>query len=239
MIKKAVVLAAGKGTRMLSITGEKSKEMLLLNNKPIILYSIEEAFKADCEEICIVLNKEKRDLLDYLHVLIKSDPRVKIIFREPAGMMDALYSVKDFVNNDAFFVILPDMLYIDEINATERVKEAYNKFNHCIIGLTRATGELGKGSFAKVTRVDNNIYQVQGITEFSGDVRFFGRYIFTPEIFHYLEKLPHEESEKDLLLEIIKNDKLYGVLFEKNVFDTGIPKGYISAKKSLEGYKYL
>ncbi len=237
MIKRAVILAAGKGTRMQAVARGVSKEMLLLHNKPIIFYSIKEALEAGCTEICIVLNRAKKDLLDYLTEQQMQGIPITFVFREPQGIIDALSATKDFVKYDNFSVILPDMLHFGEQNATRHVCKTCEDFNKHVIALIPEQKKFGTGEYAAVQKINKEVFLVNDITNNPKDnLRFFGRYAFLNSVFSDLERCPHEESEIALLRTFIKQNMLYGCLLDGKMFDAGIPEGYQEAKKALKNY---
>jgi len=232
---KAVILAAGKGTRMLDITKGYSKEMLLLNNKPIIDYSIEEALKEGCSEICVVTNKSKKDLNQYLEGMKNKGLPVRVLFREPNGIMDAINSTKEFVKNDNFILMLPDTICLSNPSPTRLLINEFSKRGKPAICLMRNEPWFGKGFFVDIKRGKGSLFKIKGFTRGEiSDLKVFGRYILTPRIFSYISQDNLEESEVGLLNKLIEVDGLYGVLLESCVFDTGVPEGYVRAKKSIE-----
>lgn len=233
-MKKAVILAAGKGTRMISITNGMSKEMLILNNKPILEYSINEAFTAGCTDLCIVINEEKKDILNYIEKRKKEGANIKIILREPNGIMDAIYATKDFVGNNSFCLILPDMISLKKQSIIKDLIAPYEKYKKSIIGIIKPEENFGEGYYADVEKINENLFSVKNITLQKTDYRFFGRYVFSPDIFGLIEKNIYNKSESILLDYLIKKDRLNAYLIKDEVFDTGIPEGYLKAlNKSL------
>ncbi len=235
MIRKAVILAAGKGTRMREVTNGSSKEMLRINNIPIIEYSISEALEAGCEEILIVISENKKDLRDYIRLRKEQGLPIRTLSREPKGIMDAIYSVKEFSDNEPFALILPDMINIAKKNATLILIETYKKFNKCVIALIIDDDKFGKGYYAGTSIIEKEIYKIFNITTEKNKFRFFGRYVFSPIIFEILKNLPHEESEVSLLRELIKEENLYGALLDGLFFDTGITEGYQKTREYFKG----
>ncbi len=238
MIKKAVILAAGKGTRMLEITSGASKEMLMLKNKPIILYSIKEALDAGCTNICIVIDSTKKDLHDYLVQLRTEKFPITIIFREPRGIMDAITATKDFVEQDDFTLLLPDMLHFGNKNATKQVCETCEAFKKNVIAVINEPERFGKGNYAAGEEIAKDVISITSIH--AGEkmgLGLFGRYAFLNSVFSYLGKLSPEESELLLLNKMIEEKKLYGTLLEGDFYDTGIPEGYFATKYALKRAK--
>lgn len=230
MIKKAIILAAGKGMRTQVLTNGLSKEMLILNGQPLIYYSIMEALDVGCSEVGIIINETKKDLYNYLLEQKTLGLPIIIITKDSRGMIDSMGAASDFINGEPFCMLLPDMLYTGKPNALKQIIAAFDEFNSSVVGLFNDTPVVGKGWYAKLSNIKNNIFSVDSI-ESSGNVRFFGRYVFNKEIIFYLNQFSPEESEKRLLDLIILKHKLLGVFFEKDLFDTGTPEGYFHAQK--------
>ncbi len=238
MIKKAVILAAGKGTRMNAITRGASKEMLMLKNKPVIAYTIHEALTSGCTQIAVVLNKSKDDLYQYI---VKEQERglpISFIFREPCGIMDAINAAEDFANKEQFAVLLPDMLHFGEIPAIKATILASEQLQSNIIALVEEKPYFGAGAYAKTEQVGTDTFIIKDILVSSkSNLRFFGRYVFMSKIFDYLHSIPCEESEAVLLNALILDGALHGFLLKGTIFDVGIPEGYLAAKSVLEEMK--
>jgi UTP-glucose-1-phosphate uridylyltransferase len=235
MIRKALILAAGKGTRMSSVTNDNSKEMIKVNNRPLIDYSIEEASEAGCADICVVVNSSKKDLIEHLNKEKERGANITLIFREPNGIIDAIMSAENFLNGEPFALFLPDMLSLKKPGAIQKLLGVFDSFGKPVIGLVKETEQIGRGAYAKARKLGENnkdIFIVEGISFSCPDkIRFFGRYVLPSKTFEYLRNLENAESEAGLLEIFIAREKLYGVLLEDGVFDAGNPEGYSSAKK--------
>ncbi|QQG39806.1 MAG: NTP transferase domain-containing protein [Candidatus Aenigmatarchaeota archaeon] len=109
---KCVVLAAGKGTRMLPLTKDKPKHMIPVNGKPFVEYIVESLNKAGIDEIALIVNYKKEVLEDYLR---QAHPDVAIIDQEePKGTGHAILAAEKFVNGESFVVLMGDNLYSPE-----------------------------------------------------------------------------------------------------------------------------
>ena len=213
-----------------------SKEMLTLKNKFLIEYAIDEALEAGAEKIGVVINQSKKDLGSFLRKKISEKYPIEIIYREPKGIMDALLSVKYFVNGEPFCVILPDMIYLDKPNAIQKLISCFkNRKKGIMIGLFKESKDFNDCYPYAEFEKNGEIVAVKNITRNSKEkIRFFGRYIFPPTIFEEIENIPLQDSEKPIIDEAIKRKSLFGVILNENAFDLGTPERFIFAKKVLE-----
>lgn len=235
MIKKAVILAAGLGTRMKSVTNNSSKEMLLLQGKPIISFAIKEALESGCNEIGILIAPEKKDLENYLLKEKEKGLPIKIIYKEPKGLMDSISAMESFVANESFGMIFPDMLVFGKHPALSQLIKEFNKYKKPIIGLIQFNPKFGKAWRMEGSKINDSLFDVKLILkESTSNIRFFPRYVFPENTFKLVKNLPLTESEVPLLEEFIKTIGLQGILLEGESFDAGAPEGYLEAKKILD-----
>ena len=186
IISKAVIPAAGIGTRMLPVTKVIPKELFPINNKPIIQYSVEEAAEAGIKEICIIISPSKNIIKDYflkppdnhikndknilnLSTLLKN---VTISFsyqEQPLGLAHAINCAKDFIGDNNFAVLLPDNIYFTETPYIKALIDSHQNNSVTWIGLTKITGgdERGFSNCGKcdVVRINQNEYRIQKISE--------------------------------------------------------------------------
>ncbi|MCT8140353.1 UTP--glucose-1-phosphate uridylyltransferase [Anaerobacillus sp. CMMVII] len=237
-VKKAIIPAAGYGTRNLPITKVLPKEMFPIGGKPAIQYIVEEAVDAGIEEILIVVSRNKNMILDYfdrsleletflektnkLHLLEKASiPNIHIQYiRQPyaEGLGDAVALGKLFVKNEPFAVILPDDIFLCRRKvALAQLIETYNEHHSSVIGLQKVKPELLKNyGVIKGEKLKGRQYQITDIVEKPensppSDLAVTGRYIFNPTIFTYLEKL-----EQGVGGEIQLTDAIKDLLAEEN-----------------------
>lgn len=215
MVKKAVIPAAGYGTRNLPITKVLPKEMFPINGRPAIDYIVEEAERAGVTEILIVLSRSKSMIMDYYdrsleleafleyknkqHLLDKIKIRnVHIQYvRQPFanGLGDAIKLAKAFVGNDPFAVLLPDEIMLSKKKSPlVNLIEVYNKYNGNVIGVQKEHEELLKNyGVIRGAKMKSNTYELLDIVEKPknnppSNLAVVGRYILKPAIFAYLEK---------------------------------------------------
>ena len=218
-IKKAVIPAAGLGTRMLPATKTVPKEMLPLVDKPVIQYIIEEAVASGIEDILIVTNRAKSAMDDYfdyapeleesllqagklteLEAVCRSADIANIFYvrqKETKGLGHAVWRAKRFVGDEPFAVLLGDDIMMAETPVTKQLIDAAEKYGATAVGTQKVTPEaISRYSSLKVSMLEDRVYKVTDVNEkpspaeaFS-DFAILGRYILTSEIFDVLEKIP-------------------------------------------------
>jgi UTP--glucose-1-phosphate uridylyltransferase len=216
MVKKAIIPAAGYGTRSLPITKVIPKEMFPIGEKPAIHYIVEEAVASGIEQILVVVSRTKSLIVDYFDTslelesflekenkthLIKelSIPDVQIYYTRQQyakGLGDAINLGKEFINNEPFAVLLPDDIVISKNKpALKQLIESYEKKGSSVIGLNRVPlDELKNYGVVQGEFTNNHLINVRDIVEKPkadppSDLAVIGRYVFSPAIFQCLEKL--------------------------------------------------
>lgn len=218
-VRKAVILAAGFGTRVLPATKSMPKEMLTVVDKPAIQYIVEEVSKAGIKDILIVISRgktvvedhfdrspelekqllasEKKDAYDEV-VKIPQLARIQFIRQqEMKGTGDAVMAAKSFVGNEPFVVLYGDDVIIGDDPATAQVCRAYEEYGKGCVAIKEVPTELVmKYSSLKVQLKKDNVYDVSDMIEKPQPDQMFsnfailGRCVLPPSIFDILEKLP-------------------------------------------------
>ena len=218
-IRKAIIPAAGLGTRVLPASKSCPKEMLPIVDKPAIQYIVEEAVKAGITDILIITNRgkgiiedhfdhsvelenmlEKRGRTDTLEELNNLANMANIYYlrqKETRGLGDAVLRAKQFVGGEPFAVLYGDDVIIGEIPAIGELIEAYETFGKSVVGIKEVSDELVvKYSSLKTERIDSMNYNVTDMiekpsleTKFS-NFSVLGRCVLDNEIFGILEKTP-------------------------------------------------
>ena len=162
-VRKAVITAAGWGTRFLPVTRSQPKEMLPLVDKPLIQYSVEEAVKSGIEQVIMVTAMGKRAIEDYfdrsmelehflerkgetelLRKMLEISSLTDICFvrqKEPLGLGHAILMVKDIVGNEPFAVMLPDDIIDGKVPALKQMMAVYEKYGSGAVAVGRGGGE--------------------------------------------------------------------------------------------------
>lgn len=218
-IKKAIIPAAGLGTRVLPISKAMPKEMLPIVDKPAIQYIVEEAVKAGITDILIITNRGKgiiEDHFDYsieLEAMLEKRGNTPVLneVRKPTelaniyylrqkvtkGLGDAVLRAKEFVGDEPFAVLYGDDVIIGEIPAIGELCEAYEKYGKSVVGMKEVSDELiVKYSSLKIEELEEKIFAVSDMIEkppvekkFS-NFSILGRCVLDSEIFEILEHTP-------------------------------------------------
>ncbi len=218
-IKKAIIPAAGLGTRVLPASKALPKEMLPIVDKPAIQYIVEEAVAAGITDILIITNRgkgviedhfdhsieleamlERRGNTDMLETLQRTASLANIYYirqRVTRGLGDAVLRAKEFVGDEPFAVLYGDDVIVGEVPAIGELCEAYEKYGKSVVGIKEVSDELVvKYSSLKVEALGDKLYSVTDMIEkpaladkFS-NFSVLGRCVLDSEIFSILEQIP-------------------------------------------------
>lgn len=230
-VKKAIIPAAGYGTRSLPITKVIPKEMFPIQNKPAIQYIVEEAVAAGIEEILFVVSRNKNMIIDYfdrslelekfletkdkLGVLDKTElPDVHIQFvRQPYanGLGAAIALGKRFANDEPVAILLPDEIIIGkETPALAQLIAHYQKYDSTCVGVMEVPEEhLHLYGVMNGVQIGNDLFKVNDFIEkpkVSPPSKYavIGRYVVAPNIFDYLVKIPAGVGNEIQLTDALK-----------------------------------
>ncbi len=225
-IRKAVIPAAGYGTRFLPETKAMPKEMLPVVDKPVIQYVVEDLVEAGIEQIIIVTGWHKRAIEDHFdrHLELENKLRtagkqeqldqikkisnmaefVYIRQKEMRGNGDAILTAKNVVGDEPFVVCWGDEIMTGTPNKTTQLIDAYNKYGGVIMGSIRTDKpeDRKKYGFAKGEETEPGIIKIEDLIEKPGDsgadMNFatLGGFVFSPEIFGALEEFQPAEGEE-------------------------------------------
>ena len=219
-VRKAIIPAAGLGTRFLPATKAMPKEMLPIVDKPTIQYIIEEAIESGIEEILIITGRSKRAIEDHFDKSIELELELKqknkpdllkmvqdisemvninyVRQKEPLGLGHAVLCAKTFVGNEPFAVLLgDDVVYNPEKPALQQLMEIYDEKQASVLGVQRVAPEdVNKYGIVSGDQIGERLYTVHDLVEkpkreeAPTNVAILGRYIITPAIFDILETTP-------------------------------------------------
>ncbi len=218
-IKKAVIPAAGFGTRILPATKAMPKEMFPIVDKPAIQYIIEEAVASGITDILIITSRGKESIENYfdkspeLENLLKSKGKesclnsvrkiidnVNIYFirqKEMKGLGHAIYCAKSFVGNEPFAVLSGDDVIDSKEPVCKQLIRAFEKFNLPVVAAHQMPKEeIHKYGSLKVNHISDNLFMCTDMVEKPTPDKvlslysILGRYILTPDIFDLLEVTP-------------------------------------------------
>lgn len=215
-VKKAIIPAAGLGTRFLPATKAQPKEMLPIVDKPTLQYIIEEAVQSGIEEILIITGRNKKSIEDHFdksveleleletkgkHELLAQvreiSEMVNIHFirqKEPKGLGHAIYCAKSFIGNEPFAVLLGDDIVYSEQPCLKQMIDTYEEYKTTILGVQEVSSEdVDKYGIIDGKHIEDRVYKVKGLVEkppvdeAPSNVAILGRYIINPAIFEILE----------------------------------------------------
>ena len=215
-IKKAIIPAAGLGTRFLPATKAQAKEMLPIVDKPTLQYIIEEAIASGIEEILIVTGRNKKSIEDHFDRSVELELELEqkgktamlemvqdisnmvnihyIRQKEPKGLGHAIHCAKSFIGNEPFAVLLGDDIVDASTPCLKQMIDAYDEYKTTVLGVQEVAREnVDKYGILDVKHIEDRVYKVKdmvekpSIEEAPSNIAILGRYIITPEIFNILE----------------------------------------------------
>ncbi len=215
-VRKAVIPAAGLGTRFLPATKAQPKEMLPIVDKPTIQYIIEEAAAAGIEDIIVVTGRSKRSIEDHfdrsieleleleqsgkteLLDMVRTIPEIANIHfirqKQPLGLGHAVLTASHFIGREPFAILLGDDVAVARKPVLKQMVEIFNEYKTSIIGVQRVSEDVvSKYGIVDGKTVEDGVYKVKDLVEkpkkeeAPSNIAILGRYILTPEIFSYLE----------------------------------------------------
>jgi UTP--glucose-1-phosphate uridylyltransferase len=225
MVKKAVIPAAGMGTRFLPATKSQPKEMLPIIDTPVIQYVVQEAVDSGIEDILIISGKGKRaiedhfdrhpelelllenkDTKDLYHEIRRIGDMVNIHYirqKETNGLGDAIYYAKQHVGNEPFAVLLGDTIIDSVIPVTQQLIDIYDQYQQSVVAVETVPKEkvsrygiiAGQQMSDKIWRLSDMI-EKPDVDKSPSNLAIAGRYILTSEIFRALEKTPRGKNNE-------------------------------------------
>jgi len=215
-IRKAVIPAAGFGTRFLPVTKSMPKEMLPIIDKPVIQYVVEEAIDAGIDDIIIITGRGKRAIEDYFDAApelemqlsyqhkeetlsrlkkITDFPGIHYIRqKEPRGLGDAILKAEKHIGNEPFAVLLGDDIIANTYSCTGQLMSIFTRFNASVISIETVPPEkVSSYGIIKGSAIEPDLFAIEDIIEkpatslAPSNLGAVGRYIFVPEIFDCLK----------------------------------------------------
>lgn len=245
-IRKAIIPAAGLGTRFLPATKAQPKEMLPIVDKPAIQFIIEEAIESGIEEILVITGRNKRSIEDHfdrsieLEMQLKSQGKydmlkmiekisdIQVHFirqKEAKGLGHAVLCAKQFVGNEPFAVLLGDDLVDAKVPCLSQLIDVYNDFGGSVLGVQRVPqNRVSSYGIVKPKEVKPNIWQAvdliekPAIEEAPSNLAVLGRYVLEPEIFDILEHTKPGRGNEIQLTDAIREMAQSKAVYAYNFF---------------------
>ncbi|MFQ5928200.1 MAG: sugar phosphate nucleotidyltransferase [Acidobacteriota bacterium] len=255
-VRKAIIPAAGKGTRMKPVSQVLPKELLPIGTRPMIQFAVEEAIEGNVKEIAVVINERKELIRDYLKQLISDEPFDRVCFhffyqKEAKGLADAIDQCREFIQGEPFALLLPDNVILSSDYRFSSMVELYRQTGRDVVGVIELAAEQS-GLYGNAGRIDSESLK-SGVLEIKrlygkskGTLRVApgekirrtcGRYVCHPDLFDYIDlirpQVREEFDEVPVYQEIIRQKGALGYLIPAPLFDTGNPRGYLAASAYL------
>ena len=219
-VKKAIIPAAGMGTRVLPVSKAVPKEMLNIVDKPAIQYIVEEAFASGIEDVLIITNRGKGAIEDHFDHSIELESKLRenadkkklyddvmqcsnfgnIYFirqKETKGLGHAVLCAKSFVGNEPFAVLYGDDVILSDTPVTKQLCDVYEKYGKGTVGVKEVPSkDVTKYCSLAVDKLEGNCYsctdmiEKPSFEEIMSNFSILGRVIMPPEIFDILENTP-------------------------------------------------
>jgi UTP--glucose-1-phosphate uridylyltransferase len=232
-VHKAVIPAAGLGTRFLPVTKSMPKEMLPIIDKPVIHYVVEEAVASGIDDIIIITGRGKRAIEDYFDAAPELEMRLKdqhndttlnrlreiadfptihyVRQKEPNGLGDAILRAENHIGNEPFAVLLGDDIITNSKPCTAQLMTVYSRFTSSVISIEHVPREkVCSYGIIKGNAIEPDLVRVEDIVEkpepdkAPSDMGAVGRYIFVPEIFDCLKNTNRGVGNEIQLTDAIK-----------------------------------
>ncbi|BDZ67734.1 UTP--glucose-1-phosphate uridylyltransferase GalU [Methanobacterium ferruginis] len=259
---KAVIPAAGLGTRFLPATKAQPKEMLPVYNKPTIQYVVEEAVASGIDDILIITGKGKRSIedhfdrsfeleyslrncgkMDYLVEVEAISEMADIYYvrqKKQKGLGDAILCAKKHIDGQPFAVLLGDTITQSSIPCTQQLLDVHEKYDSSAIAIERVPHDkIERYGIIKGQQVEDSVYKIEDMVEkphpdeAPSDLAITGRYVLDPEIFDHIEAVPPGVGGEIQLTDAMRSlDEIYGHIFQGKIYDIGNNVEWL--KSSLE-----
>lgn len=232
-IRKAVIPAAGFGTRFLPATKSQPKEMLPVIDRPLIQYSVEECLQSGIESIAVITSRGKSAIEDFfdrspeLEQFLKEKGKLEFLKeverissrgeffyvrqKKALGLGHAIMMAENYIGQEPFATLLPDDIFDCLTPCIRQLMDAFSEFKATIIVVGRVDREgTKKYGIIKPKQVSERVFQVEDMIEKPGPERAFsdlgilGRYVFTPEIFEAIKKTAPDQSGEIQITDAIK-----------------------------------
>lgn len=258
-VRKAIIPAAGLGTRFLPATKAMPKEMLPIVDKPTIQYIVEEAIESGIEDIIIVTGKDKRaieDHFDSAHLLetrlaesekfellnaVQLSSKVDIHYirqKSPLGLGHAVWTARKFIGDEPFAVLLGDDIIQAETPGLKQLITQFDEQQSSVIGMMEVPeNETYRYGIIDPAEQMGKLYRAKGFVEkpragtAPSNMAIIGRYVFTPEIFNYLDQMKVGAGGEIQLTDAIEQlntiQNVYGYAFEGKRYDVGEKLGFV------------
>ncbi|AXV36835.1 MAG: UTP--glucose-1-phosphate uridylyltransferase [Methanobacterium sp. BRmetb2] len=248
---KAVIPAAGLGTRFLPATKAQPKEMLPVFDKPTIQYVVEEAVASGIDDILIITGKGKRSIEDHfdrafeLEYFLKKNGKndyldevesiselADIYYvrqKKQKGLGDAIYCARKHIDGESFAVLLGDTITRSKVPCIQQLINIHNKYNSSAIAVEEVPDEkIERYGIIKGSLMEDTTYKIEDMVEkpkleeAPSNLGIMGRYVLEPEIFDHIKNVPPGFGGEIQLTDAMRLlDSIYGCVFQGKNYDIG------------------
>lgn len=248
---KAVIPAAGLGTRFLPATKAQPKEMLPVFDKPTIQYVVEEAVASGIDDILIITGKGKRSIEDHFDRAfeleyflrengkndflqeVESISELADIYyvrqKKQKGLGDAIYCARKHIDGEPFAVLLGDTITSSPVPCTRKLMDVYEKYQASVLAVEEVPQEkIERYGIIKGQEVEPSLYSIEDmvekppLSEAPSNLAIMGRYILESEIFDHIQEVPPGFGGEIQLTDAMRLlNKIYGVVFQGRTYDIG------------------
>jgi UTP--glucose-1-phosphate uridylyltransferase len=259
---KAVIPAAGLGTRFLPATKAQPKEMLPVFDKPTIQYVVEEAVASGIDDILIVTGKGKRSIEDHFDrsfeleyslkesgkndylEMVESISEIADIYyvrqKEQKGLGDAIYCARKHIDGEPFAVLLGDTITRSDVPCTKQLMDVHDKYGSSAIAVEEVPcDKVERYGIIKGSLKEENLYLIENmiekpsVDEAPSNLAIMGRYILDSKIFDHIDEVPPGFGGEIQLTDAMRLlDDIYGLVFKGKTYDIGNKVEWL--KTSLE-----
>ncbi len=244
-VRKAIIPAAGLGTRFLPATKAQPKEMLPIVDKPTLQFIIEEAVDSGIEEILIITGRNKNSIEDHfdrsieLELELESKGKLDLLAevrsisdmanihyirqKEPKGLGHAVYCAKSFIGDEPFAVLLGDDLVRNDKPCLKQMIEIYDEYKTTILGVQMVPyKDVSKYGIVDGIQIEDRLYKVKDLVEkpsledAPSNIAILGRYIINPAIFEILEHTKPGKGGEIQLTDALKELAQYEAMYAYN-----------------------
>lgn len=232
-VRKAIITAAGWGTRFLPITKSQPKEMLPLVDRPLIQYAVEEAINSGIEQIVIVTAQGKHAIEDYfdrspeLESLLEKKREAKLLKeikrisnltdicyirqKDQLGLGHAVLTTKDIANKEPIAILLPDDVIVARVPVLKQMLKIFEECNASVLAVQKVRkDEVQRYGIIKANKVSDRLYKIADLVEkpdpkeSPSDLAIIGRYILSQEIFDVLSVTKPGRNQEIQLTDALK-----------------------------------
>ncbi len=248
---KAVIPAAGLGTRFLPATKAQPKEMLPVFDKPTIQYVVEEAVASGIDDILIITGKGKRSIEDHFDRAfeleyflrengkndflqeVESISELADIYyvrqKKQKGLGDAIYCSRKHIDGEPFAVLLGDTITSSPVPCTRKLMDVYEKYQASVLAVEEVPPQkIERYGIIKGQEIEPSLYSIEDmvekppLSEAPSNLAIMGRYILESEIFDHIQEVPPGFGGEIQLTDAMRLlNKIYGVVFQGRTYDIG------------------